>query len=416
MGGNDVAVNRGGKRMEKLEKSLFKIPSFAREVTVMKRVAAFLQLLVLTTLVWGQAVRVPLDGECLLVDPHPRALKVTDDGTIIIADRHHYRFLVFSPEGKFMRAFGEQGEGPGQFKRWFGEYAVGKDGLIYQVDFWGGNRGISVFSPQGGLQRFIRIALEENFGPQRIFLDQQGGIHLALSKDMVRERKGSFQYAGADVVFCALDKNGGIDREYFRAREYFDFSDATGRGWPAIPHRVNLISAWSPEREIIAWQKADENRVTLYSVKEGKTRSVDNGFKLRPLTAAHIRACIEERLQNRKFQTFEPMYRKLARHGATIETHLPVVDRLFFDASGNLYAAAREKESRLWTVQCFNRDFSLGRRLTVQHLPAWIGSKKIYYLVHDEEQDLVFLEIWNADDKRGWERTGPGEAGPLPDC
>ena len=340
-----------------------------------------------------QEVRVPLDGECLLVDPHPHALKVAPDGTMVIADRHNYRFLVFSPEGHFLRSFGEQGEGPGQFKRWFGEFAMGPDNRIYQVDFWGGNRGISIFSLQGKLERFIRIGLEENFGPQRIFLDRRGGIRLAISRGMVRERKGDFQYAGSDVAFCAMDADGGVGREYFRVREYFDFSDTSGSGWPAIPYRVNLISAWWPERGIIAWQKADEGRIHLYSVSDSKTRSVPNGFLRRPLTAGHIRAWVKDRMQLRGFQIFEPAYRKLARQGATIETHLPVMDRLFFDTSGNLYAAAREEEKKHWTVQRFKKDFSLGRRFTVNHLPAWIGLRKVYSIFLDQGKDVNILCI-----------------------
>ena len=363
----------------------------------MRSIILIIGLLLPLAATQDREVRVPLDGECLLVDPHPRALKVTPDGHMVVADRHNHRFLVFSPAGKFLHAFGEQGEGPGQFKRWFGEFTVGLGNRIYQVDFWGGNRGISVFSLQGKLERFIRIGLEENFGPQRIFLDRRGEIRLAVSRGMLRERKGGFQYAGAEVVFCALDGEGRITQEYFRGREYFDFSDASGRGWPAIPHRVNLISAWCPRREIIAWQKSDEDRVHLYSVPGGKTRSMPNGFTRRPLTAAHIRAWVKDRMQLRGYQTFEPVYRKLARQGASIETHLPVVDRLFFDAAGNLYAAARQEEEERWTVQCFRRDFALGRRLSVEHLPAWIGTQKVYFLIHDEDEDLYFLEIHPCD-------------------
>ena len=73
-------------------------------------------------------MNIPLVGEYQLVEPGKRALKVDHLGNIYIADRSEYRILKFSPEGKFIKSMGKKGNGPGEFKRWFGEFAIGPKG------------------------------------------------------------------------------------------------------------------------------------------------------------------------------------------------------------------------------------------------------------------------------------------------
>jgi hypothetical protein len=45
-----------------------------------------------------------------------RRIRVDKDGKVFVFDRKHYKFFVFSPEGKFLYSFGKKGEGPGEYK------------------------------------------------------------------------------------------------------------------------------------------------------------------------------------------------------------------------------------------------------------------------------------------------------------
>ena len=45
-----------------------------------------------------------------------RRIRVDSDGKVFVFDRKHFKFFVFSPEGKFLYSFGKKGEGPGEFK------------------------------------------------------------------------------------------------------------------------------------------------------------------------------------------------------------------------------------------------------------------------------------------------------------
>lgn len=63
-------------------------------------------------------------GEQLLVSVNN--VRVDDAGKVYAFDRKHNKFFVFSPEGKFLYAFGKKGEGPGEYKFAMNFYLVGK--------------------------------------------------------------------------------------------------------------------------------------------------------------------------------------------------------------------------------------------------------------------------------------------------
>jgi 6-bladed beta-propeller len=46
----------------------------------------------------------------------PNQLRVADNGNVYIHDGKNKRYYIFSPEGKFIKAFGKKGEGPGEIK------------------------------------------------------------------------------------------------------------------------------------------------------------------------------------------------------------------------------------------------------------------------------------------------------------
>lgn len=79
----------------------------------------------------------------------PSGLQVDDSGRILILDCMMKRIMVFDPDGRFVSAFGESGEGPGQLIAPFWNFCVGPSGNSYLID---GNV-IEEFDSEG---RFVR--------------------------------------------------------------------------------------------------------------------------------------------------------------------------------------------------------------------------------------------------------------------
>ena len=76
----------------------------------------------------------------------PTNVAVDRQGNIYVADTWNYRVQVLDPAGKFLRAFGAQGDRPGEFIRPKG-IAVDSEGHVYVADAEFNN--FQVFSPEG---------------------------------------------------------------------------------------------------------------------------------------------------------------------------------------------------------------------------------------------------------------------------
>ena len=83
-------------------------------------------------------------------------LAVADDGSVFVADGHPQSLRQFGPDGAFVRNFGREGEGPGEFTSIVGIVAL-PNGRFAIWD--SGNRRITVYGgPKGRTDASIRVA------------------------------------------------------------------------------------------------------------------------------------------------------------------------------------------------------------------------------------------------------------------
>jgi ABC-type Fe3+ transport system permease subunit/DNA-binding beta-propeller fold protein YncE len=81
----------------------------------------------------------------------PVGVSVGPDGNVYIADTHYYRVMVYTPKGEFVREWGSEGTGPGQFT-YPTDVAFDAAGNVY-VSEYGDNDRIQVFDSTG---KYIR--------------------------------------------------------------------------------------------------------------------------------------------------------------------------------------------------------------------------------------------------------------------
>ena len=90
--------------------------------------------------------------------PEPSLQASFDEaGNLLILDAMNKRVVVIGPDGQLVRLVGREGEGPGEFQSVIA-FAVWRDGRIAVPDL--GHSAIQVFSPDGGLERFVRMSDE----------------------------------------------------------------------------------------------------------------------------------------------------------------------------------------------------------------------------------------------------------------
>jgi DNA-binding beta-propeller fold protein YncE len=97
------------------------------------------------------------------------------DGNITCTDTHASKILIYTPDGKLVRSFGEYGKGKGQLLLVTG-ICVDKAGLIYVADYGGDFDRISKWTQQG---RLLASWGEHGEGPRQF----RRPFGLAISKE-----------------------------------------------------------------------------------------------------------------------------------------------------------------------------------------------------------------------------------------
>ena len=122
---------------------------------------------------------------------YPTNIFVSRDGLIFVSDSLNFRVQIFTPDGKFLRAFGTAGDSPGYFSRPKG-VAVDSHGNIYVVDALFDN--IQIFDKEGRLLMAFGgpgHGYGEFWLPSGIFIDSNDRIYVS---DSYNKRVQVFQY------------------------------------------------------------------------------------------------------------------------------------------------------------------------------------------------------------------------------
>lgn len=349
----------------------------------------------------GESTRVSLDQFPMEAAPPHYCLKVAETGKIYFADRGNYKIRVFSPTGQYLSSIGGSGQGPGEFQRWFGQFALTPDGDIFQVDFFGGNRRITHFAAHGRLIDSVPIKDPTANGAAEILALNNGKVALSIFKSPSVERKNPFLVMNMTIEFTVADSAGKPGPVLAKAKFPVSFSGLDDSGWPNIPFAPEFLTAYCPKTNTAVCLLTNSPRITVFHFPPScspkkktikKTIRVDLGSSLQPVTRADIKTWIEEKKENpRVYRMHEHIYKLLLTHWQKIVPAKPAVHRIFFNPEGEFFIVS--ENDKKFTVRKLSPGFKPLRVETMDAVPAFIGKKRLYYLKYDDENDHNYIEI-----------------------
>lgn len=142
---------------------------------------------------------------------YPTQAEEGPDENIYVYDAMDALFKVYSPEGKFLRKFGGEGQGPGEIKRVEGvRFGFTPEGKLYFTEFINGHRWITLMELSGELHKTIKIQVSEVFGVSRSYPLEGGGFLLQLAFFSEPEVKDDyFLYKSPRELVC-INSEGKI--------------------------------------------------------------------------------------------------------------------------------------------------------------------------------------------------------------
>lgn len=295
---------------------------------------------------------------------------------IYIADSGNHRVLVFDFKGKFVRAIGNEGQGPGEFQKPTGIHIL-KDSSIAVADY--SNRRIQLFNQSGEYLRTIipkstRVA-------DLMFIEDQ--IYTLPSFGMSGYSLNMTAGVKSQPLINILDKDGtyirGISTEEFPEAQPF---------LRALKHRVFLTL--SPDKKLFLPYHA-MNLIQVYDLQGKKLHEFD-----RPLPFKAMNPEVRQR------QTKDGIIQMIATMDmVTNDAQVGPDGHLYLLTFGQSYAQATKDEP--------NREDrpSLAMNLEVLDTASYkvvrliecdpgtltfavMGEDRLAYMYEDDEGELIF--------------------------
>ena len=138
----------------------------------------------------------------------PTSVAVDQEGNLYVADMLNYRVEIFDADGKFIRAFGKHGDGPGYFAMPKG-IAVDCDGHIWVTDTM--QNRVHLFTQEGDLLMYMgnkQGVLPGTFsGLQYILIDKQNRV---FTSEVYPGRVQEFRYVTQDEAQKEKDRRDAL--------------------------------------------------------------------------------------------------------------------------------------------------------------------------------------------------------------
>lgn len=341
--------------------------------------------------------RFALETEDFALQPTRNQVKVGKAGRIYIADTDALTIRVFAPDGAYLFQVGKRGEGPGEFKRWFGNFAIGANGDVYQVDFWGGNRWVNHFDAEGTLIATVNLdALGNMFGPEKIYAQSGERMVLGVGRNWRTSKRSTLYFGSSDSVYYVVDDEGKVSEPLLTRNLIHEISEFPDREGRPIPAQNAFLSAIHWGKEILAFQTSDAAQVNLLHLASGKISKLDHGFARRRVTKEDIEAFVQNRLENftpAAFQNYERrLYQKMIDHNEKTDRFFPVVSALIFNHEGELFVASEKDAAGIYRIHKMAQG-KAGPEFKAKRLPATLTETHAFYLDEDEEEGIFYLSL-----------------------
>jgi hypothetical protein len=168
------------------------------------------------------------EGEGFLI--YPSRVQEGPDGNIYVFDWGDSFIKVYSPEGKYLRRIGGEGQGPGEVQRADGaNFGFTRDEKLYFTEYIRGHRWITFMELSGEFIHVLTPEINQLFGISGSYPLKDGSFLVEFSLNSAPEMtKDYFLYTDPQSLL-RIDSDGKVVSEVIK-KEYFTMISSVGDG------------------------------------------------------------------------------------------------------------------------------------------------------------------------------------------
>ncbi len=205
---------------------------------------------------------------------YPTQAEQGPDGNLYVLDAGDAHIKVFSPAGTFLRKFGGDGQGPGEFQRIDGAtFGFTRTGELFFTEYFGGHRWITIMDLEGRLIRVLPLEIQEFFGVEKAASLPGDNFLVQLSfNPEARPEKNYYLYSFPGAI-ALVDGQGHLQESLLRVEHTRAISYSPTGGDTVLPFAPSLVWTLAGEEGLI-WTEGLQSSLNRLDLRTRKTRLI----------------------------------------------------------------------------------------------------------------------------------------------
>jgi len=331
---------------------------------------------------------------------YPSQAEEGPDGNIYVYDMVDAYIKVYSPEGKYLRKMGGEGQGPGEIKRVEGvRFGFTADNKLYFTEFINGHRWITQMELSGELHKTIKLQISEVFGISRSYPLEAGGFLLQLAFFSEPEVKDDYFLYKSPRELVRIDSEGKIVSRLKKTRYVTRISYQSDGADSPVPFAPQFI--WCPyEKGSVLFSEGLGPIIQIYDYEGNLLHEIKSPL---PEPEKVTKKDLDQWRRRRKEEARDKDWYQ--RFGTVIEKYKksihelkPNLDGISLTPDGNILAAGEAQEGvehmDYWLLDKKGKTLVQGRTSTTG---LHITQNFIFYGIRDEDGSFQFYAKKRAD-------------------
>lgn len=299
----------------------------------------------------------------------PRQVEIGPDGNVWVLDAGDSYFKVFTPQGRFVRKLGGQGEGPGRLQRTDGAtFGFTPEDELFFAEFFGGHNWLTVMTLEGDLVRTVTPDLQVFHGVSGAVALPGGRFLLEIQLDSRTEPLRDNWLYFTPHILAPMDADGTLGPEIVRTEYASNISTSPNGGTSTLPFRPAF--AWAIDKDgRILWSDGLSTEIKAFGADGKPAEPLQTDLPTpRPVTSGELQAWQRKRAEfmlERNASWWDRFGRSIEDYDEASTPH-PVLDALSITPAGHLLCAVQDEETAIYHLLDAE-----GHAMHTETIPVW---------------------------------------------